>query len=201
MLGKRFERIIMICLIFAFTLTGCGDVNVKSLEETTLIVSKKGAVKDVIVESFDKDYYSENELKTFFDNRINEYCLGGNEGKVKLSELKVKKGVAKAVLDFDAIASYTDFYKESELYYGTINDAYDSGYSFDVSLRSFITSDIIDKSEIMEMKKAMVIITNECSRIVCPRNIAYISSNVEAIDRRNVRVSPESSGLAYIILK
>lgn len=201
MLGKKFKCIVIICLVFSFMLTGCGGVNVKNIDETAIIISKKGTVKDAIVESFDKDYYSENELRHFFAERIDEYNSKNNSGKVNLSELKIKKGVAKAILDFDSVETYMDFYEDTVLFYGTVNEAYDAGYTFDVSLKAAFSSETIGKSDVMEMKKSYVIITDEQSRVVCPKNIAYASANVEVIDKKNVRISNDSAGLAYIILK
>lgn len=201
MFRVKFECILIICLIFSFVMMGCGGTNVKDFSETTLIVSKKGTVKDVIVESFDKDYYSESELKIFFDNRINEYNLKSQASNVKLAELKVKKGIAKAILDFDSVTAFSDFYEDSILFYGNVNEAYDNGFAFDISLKSTSSSETIGKIDIMDMKKSLIIITSECSRIVCPKNIAYVSANVEVIDKKSARVSTDSTGLAYLLLK
>ncbi len=201
MFRVRFECILIICLIFSFVMTGCGSTNVKNIDETTLIVSKKGAVKDVIVEAFDKDYYSETELRSFFDDRVNEYALKNNSSSVKLTELKVKKGIAKAILDFDSANTFEDFYEDSVLFYGNVNEAYDNGFAFDISLKSTSSADTIGKADIMNMKKSLVIITNECVRIACPKNIAYVSANVEVINKNNARVSTDSTGLAYLLLK
>lgn len=53
----------------------------------------------------------------------------------------------------------------------------------------------------MGMQKEDIIIVSEVVRINSPKKIEYTSANVDVIDERNARVSSESAGLAYIVVK
>ena len=53
----------------------------------------------------------------------------------------------------------------------------------------------------MKMSDAEIIIVGEVVRVDCPKKVTYVSANVEVINDKTVRVSSDSSGLAYILLK
>jgi len=195
---KRFLLLISTLLI-TMMFAGCGQGK-EEFPESTLIFSKKGEVTNVIVESFTKDYYDVNGLTTFFNEKINEFKSSGDKGSITLTDLEVKDGLAKATLDFDSAGTYQDFYN-TELFYGTVNDAYDAGYTLNITLKEINGKETISKNEIMEMPKAKIIVLGEHMTVVSKRNIKYASANVEVVNKNKIRISSDSAGLAYLILE
>lgn len=195
---KRLS-LVLIALLITASLSGCGD-SADEYSESTLVFSKKGAVTDVIIEPFEKDYYDEAGLSTFFNEKINDFQSSSDKGTIILSSLKAEKGIAKAVLDFDCAKTYQQFYN-TDCFYGTINDAYDSGYGLNVTLKEINGTSTIKKEDIMEMQNKHIIIVAEPINIVSKDKIKYTSANVEVINNKNVRISSDSSGLAYLILE
>ena len=195
------KRVILVisALLITMTLLGCGSDDSDTLE-STLIFSKKGAVTNVIVEPFTKDYYDVDGLRTFFNEKVNEYKTSGEKGTIALSDIEIKGGVAKATLDFDSAQTYQDFYN-TELFYGTINDAYDAGYTLNITLKEVNGKETISKNDLMEMQKKKIIIVSEKIAVVSKNKIKYASANVEVIDKNNVRISSDSTGLAYLVLE
>ena len=190
------------CYLFisAVFLAGCSD-SADGITETTLIVARDGGVSEAIIEDFDKDYYLRSDLESFIDQRINEFNASGSEGKkVSLDRLTVENRKALAVVDFDSIETYADF-SGNEAFFGTISEAYDAGYSFDVTLKSTTESETIGKEEIMEMDDKHILVISEPISVRSSRRILYASANVDVKDTNNVSVSSESVGLAYMILK
>ena len=53
----------------------------------------------------------------------------------------------------------------------------------------------------MKMKDESIIVISEVVRVRSPKKIIYTSANVEVIDEKNARVSSDSTGLAYIVVK
>ena len=180
-------------------LTACAESE-DNFEETTITVERRGKVSENIVESFDKDYYDIEELKSEFTDSVNDYneSIGGEEIRLKKMELKNSKVYVN--IDFTGPSDYERFVGE-RLFVGTIDDAYDNGYSMDVTLKGVESGDRIGKVRIMGMKDKEIIILSEHVRINTFRDIAYVSANVDVIDSRSARVVNESDGLAYLILK
>lgn len=193
--------LLLVFILFSFSACGGGSDD-EIFDETTVSINKDGEIKEVIVESFDKDYYSEEGLNAFFQEKISDYNstnIGG--GNVKLEELIVENGKAKATLTFDSADTYKAF-NGASIFFGTVSEAYDKGYITETVLKENGSSSTITKIELMnELKDNNIIIVSEIVRVKCPSKITYTSANVEVIDDKNARISSESSGLAYILLK
>ncbi len=180
-------------------LAGCSGGEEK-FDETTISVEKRGKVSERIVESFDKDYYDVEELKAEYVQSVSDYneSIGGDE--IKLKKLELKDSKVYVDIDFTGPSDYESFVGE-KLFVGTINDAYDNGYSMDVTLKGVEDGDKIGKVRIMGMSDKDIIILSEHVRIRTFKDIAYVSANVDVINNREARVLSESDGLAYLILK
>jgi hypothetical protein len=103
-------------------------------------------------------------------------------------------------LDFTGPSDYENFTGES-LFVGSVGDAYDNGYSMDVTLKGVEKGDKIGKVQIMGLSDNSIIILSEHVRVRAFDDIAYVSANVDVIGDNEARVLSESDGLAYIILK
>ena len=79
-------------LIGISMLAGCG----KSLDADTdtVYVQKNGTVLSVDVETLDKDYYDETELKDYVTDAVSTYTGEHGKSAVKLENLSVKDGTA-----------------------------------------------------------------------------------------------------------
>ena len=196
-MNRRIRNIIILVLILA--LTGCAAKD-EDFEETTITVARKGKVTEKIVESFGRDYYDLEELKGEFARSVSDYndSIGGEEIELRSVELKDSKIYVN--IDFKGPSDYERFVGET-LFVGSINDAYDEGYTMDVTLKGVKTGDKIGKVQIMGMKDKNIVILSEHVRINTFRDIAYVSANVDVIGSRSARVLSESDGLAYLILE
>ena len=107
---------------------------------STLNFRKDRSILATSVESFEKDYYSEDELRQSVTDEITAYATGGAEadgsdgadgaggtGKVdsdavQLSSLSVADGSAHLVMQYASVQDYNAF-NDANLFYGTVNDA------------------------------------------------------------------------------
>lgn len=186
-----------ICILMCMCLTGCSRFE-EPITETTLQVSKGGAVVETIVEMFDKDYYNVDELKGEISDAIMQYP--GAADSIKFDDIHTEDNNVYVTLEFASLKDYEQFQKK-EAFYGSINDAYDAGYSMDVTLKGIKEGDKISKAELMQMSDEKIIIVSEPVCLRTPYKIAYVSANVEVIDSKCARISNESTGLAYVVLK
>lgn len=197
-----FKRLLCIfcILIMTSSLCACGAAAEEEIDESTLVIGKKGTITETIVDGFDKDYYDVNELKNEFDEAVSEYNGGKGEDCVKLTNIICENGQVHASLDFASFDDYEAFQNE-EIFLGTISEAYDAGYSMDVTLKGVSEGDKIGKNELMNNKENRILIISEPVLIKTYSKILYVSANVEVINDKMARISSESDGLAYLILK
>lgn len=186
-------------LIFSLIIiTGCAKGN--KAEENTIYINKNGNVTGAIVESFDKDIYKEDELKTQIEKEIEVYEEDNKDASIKLQKFDVSDGKAKVNIEYDSIESYSGF-NNVVAYCGTIKAAQAAGYEFLGEFKSTgkkppITIEEIDKSEDYK-----VIILSERQKIVTDFKVLYTSTNVEVSDDlKTVTVSDSDDNTQYIYI-
>jgi len=108
-----------LCVLFA--LTGCGakTLSVGDVSTSTMYINKDSEVQSAIIEVFDKDYYSEEELKQYLDTEIQEYNSQTGTTAVELTSYEVKDGKAAAVMSYVTMNDYRELNQvEAYLYTG-----------------------------------------------------------------------------------
>lgn len=199
-LKKRIIISPITALIVLCLLTGCSKGN-NDLNETTLIINGKGEITHHIVESFDKSYYNEDELRSEINDEIEEYCSSkGDDKLVKLKDLKILDGMASAELTFKDYSDYAAF-NEVDLFYGTIEEAIAADYPTDVTLKSVDDDDTIGKYEFEALKDNKIIVIGESILIKTPGRIEYTTANIDVIDKETAKMASDSVGVGYIVLK
>lgn len=195
------RKIIALIMSAAFLgLAACSQSGGGDYAESTMVVTKRGKISERLIESFDKEYYSLDELENEFESSILQYNenIGGEE--IRLKKLELNGNLLTVDLDFTGPSDYENFTGES-LFVGSVGDAYDNGYSMDVTLKGVEKGDKIGKVQIMGLSDNSIIILSEHVRVRAFDDIAYVSANVDVIGDNEARVLSESDGLAYIILK
>lgn len=191
---------ILLCSLFLYGCSSKDNAENESFDETTVSVSKNGEITEMIVAGFDKEYYSAEELKGEFVSEISTYNQSkGADDLAQLSNIEVRDGNVYVTMQFKSFDDYEAIQKE-DMFVGTINDAYDAGYSMNVTLKGTVNGDKIGKVEIMGMKDKHIVIISEPVKVKTYRPISYVSANVEVINEKEARVNSESGGLAYLVL-
>jgi len=201
--NRKLTIISLLILIIVFSLTACEKAaDDESYDETTITVDKKGQISETIVEAFNKDYYSTDELTTEFNAVIQKYNAQADDNDAAvLKEIKEENGNVYVKLDFKNHEAYEAVQNET-FFYGTIGQAYDSGYNMDVTLKGLEAGDKIEKVQIMGMSDKHIVIFSESAKIKLYSPILYVSANVDVVSDKVARSSSESgSGLCYIILE
>ncbi len=197
---KKGKALLVLISFITFLMTGCAGES-DDQNDTTLYISSKGEITHHIVESFDKSYYNEDELRNGINEQIEEYCKDkGDDSPVKLKELKILDGVATAELTFKDYSDYAAF-NEVELFYGTIREAMEANYPTDVTLKSVEDNETIGKYEFEALADNKIIVTGESLLIRTPEKIAYTTANIDVIDKTTAKMASDSVGVGYIVLK
>ena len=182
-------------LIGISMLAGCG----KSLDADTdtVYVQKNGTVLSVDVETLDKDYYDETELKEFVDSAVEEYNTENGKNSVKVDDLTVEDGTAKLRMDYETVDDYTAF-NGVELYEGKIVQALAAGYDFDTDFAGVdkdgsVTG--VTREDILAQEDLKVVIIKANTDVKIDGRILYVScDNVTVTGKDSVSIK-EGTGI------
>lgn len=185
-------------------LAGCGTPDVAT---NTIIVDKDGKVTEAIVESFDQEYYSEEELKAFVEEEIEAYIVDHSKGDVKMSGLSVDAGTAKMVMRYVDATTYRDFHKVN-FYVGTVVNAQSAGYDFNAkffAVKDGVADTTYAGTSTVVAEEGNVLVIQEYIDVQVPGTITYVSEGVQVNSNNSVSIVAENEGdvapLAYIIYK
>lgn len=165
--------------------------------------TKKGELTVTSVESFDKAYYDETELQTQIDSEIAAYN-DENGDHVSQESLTVADGVATLSMQYDSASDYQAF-NDQEMYWGTLEEAENSGY--DLSGLSGQTN-ATDESETFgegtarELAENTLIVITEPLDVITATDILYASDNltIARSDYAKVNGTVSESEPAILIL-
>lgn len=125
------RKYIMSCLLFMgiLFLTACGGkkkLSVDSLKESTILVRSDGSIEQYIMETFNKNYYKEEDLTSFAREKIDKYNDECGEKRIELLSVDVKKKKAYMLLEYESAEDYAEF-NAVEASLITVGDAQEKG--------------------------------------------------------------------------
>lgn len=173
-------------------LVGCGLD--QKIEGSYIQLNKDGSVEATIVELFDKDYYKVDELVAMTNQEIAAY-----NGAITLKEYELDGINMKMVFTFNDVDTYNS-YMPYKLYVGTVQEAYNAGYSIDRILRSTSSKgETIDRDNLLNMASSKVIIVDGAIALKTPTNITYYENSATLINK--TLVNPNGGNEYFIMYK
>ena len=160
---------------FTSLMTACGT---SSPEATSIEIDKEGAVTNVIYEEFKEDYLSVDELKGMASSEIEAYNSEYISPRITLDgvELDEDGGFVKLSMTFKSAEDFSNFNEET-VFYGTLEEARQSGYS--------ISSNLVDKGGaapedgyVDDHPESHIVITTNKANFKTPYSIKYMSKGV-----------------------
>ncbi len=172
-------RQIVLLLVVALLLTGCG---IKDYKSSTLSIDKKGRVTTVLVEDFDDSVYDFDDMKSTISSTIDAYNQENDEQSVELESCKkdAKKKLVYVKLRYSSTEAYQAF-NDRELFCGTVEEAsqtYDITGSFLAEDGTKLDADVVVAKE----KEQQMLVLNEPITVELAGSILYASENVEIKD-------------------
>lgn len=177
---KRMISISLVCVMIAGLLTACGS----SLDAdcNTVYVEKKGTIIGASIEKMDKDYYKEDELKEFIDEKVEAYQKEHEKNSVKVSDFSVKDGVAELFMKYAGYEEYQEF-NDVTLFAGTVPQALAAGYDFNTEftkIKDGKASGEVESSEVTESDYKVVVLSEKID-VNVDGTIKYMSSDFTSI--------------------
>ncbi len=201
-------------LLISAALWGCGESGtVKETEAggtgAELEVLKDGSIIETMTETFEKEYYDETNLRDILLAEVTEFNESFPEGDVTVDQFENVDGKLTVSVKYpsaDVYSAYnTDPYNNKKLFCGTIAQAQDAGYSFDISMTDAKGEKNIGKDDILGMGSSMVLISESPMLVKVSGKILYVGENVEALGKGKADLKADENGEAlgryYIIYK
>lgn len=200
---KKSKLLLLSLVLFAIiSFVGCGKV--KGWETSGIHVSKKGAVSEVIIESFDEKNYDEKELEDSIKTAIATHNKEIGKDTISLEKFQVKDKKTKVILEYKSIKDY-QLFNHLELYQGTLKEL-DTSIVEDTTMMVGVKDGKLNKEKKTPLE-TLIKENNQNYRIVVfegnmqvevDKNIVYASENLELSDKRIV-TSKEGHKLSFII--
>ncbi len=181
----------------ALFLAACGG---GSEDVSTVRIDAQGEVSSVVFDDFSESYYDIDELKEMAVGEIDTFNADYITPRVFFEEAElVNDGTTvKLSMNYKTAKDYTDF-NGSKLFFGTVEEAKEKGYTISDKLVSR-KGDTIDVSVVDEQTDRHVIITNDKSNIIAPYNIEYMSGGVELIGKKEAVLSSTGEEEVQLLL-
>lgn len=182
-------------------LAGCGTQDGES-SGAAISFTKEGKIRAEIRESFEQSYYDKDELQKTILAEAADHNHRAGDGSITVEKVEVENGMALVSMTYAKAEDYASF-NQVDFFAGSPEQAQAAGYDLNVVLSSVKNeSDTIGKSDILAMKDATILITDEKDAIALNGKALYVSDNVAVSqNEKQVQRTGEENGLAYIIFK
>ncbi len=198
-MSKKRRCMAAVLLLVLLMLTACGSAEPEEI--STIEVQKDGSIIQSTVGSFDKDYYSKEDLESFAKEEIQSYSASG-DGTIELSDISMlDDGNVKLTLKFDNSETYTAF-EGKTLFMGTIAQAIVAGYEPSGYMTPVEEGESADAS--VKVKKAdytmdmNILVVQEQYEVTVPGEILWVSSvGTKLTGESSVQINTDE--LTYII--
>lgn len=185
---KKSILVMVFCCVAIFLL-GCNTQNTINIEETksnTIFIKNDGTIQAATVETFDKDYYSSEELEAFITENMNDYNEANNKTAnneeqsesnpaISLESLKVDKGYAVLVLNYASIEDYNAF-NEKSMVFTTLSDVNGKEITLPDVYVSASDGAYVAPEVVLKNEKYKVIIVNDQTDLIIDGKIKYFTN-------------------------
>lgn len=176
--------------------TGCGEAETVT-DASGITVNEDMSVASHIVDDFDESVYSQSELQDMIVQESADYCSEYGAGTVSAAVPVVTDGTVSVDMTFASAEDYSQF-NLRRLDILTLEQAVADG-KVNISLQSIKDGTAADVSAIENKDGMYLLITDETGYVTLPGKVLYISDGVETVNKKQVLVTDEMDGLAYIV--
>lgn len=201
--------ILVMSIVLTIGLTACGstvgDIDLEA-GQSAIYIQEDGVVSYAVAETFDKDYYEEDDLEGKIEAEVaayNDSDEASVNDAIKLDEFDVSGDMATMVLEFatnyDFLEYVMDYNKvdKSKFYNGTI-----SGNSNCKIKGDFVSPDgkeTIKGKEVSKMSEADILIVDEAYKVQIKGKVLYTSTNCTIDEDGIISTAKADDGMSYIV--
>lgn len=174
LVGGLAVVLVLVIVLAIFVFGSCGKYDT---DTSAVYVQQNGKIISVSVEEFDEDTYSKSELKDYIKEVIASYNEEKGVTLVVQKDFDVEDDVASLVMEYATTDAFEDF-EGVELFAGTIAEAKEAGYAFDVEFASVVDGVVSEANagDFLENEEYKVVIIKANTKVCIPGEIAYVST-------------------------
>lgn len=198
-MSKKLALALALALVLCTT--GCkNDVKVTEFDESTLVIHKDGSVTEIMIDSFEQDYYSQSDLESYIDEQVKAYnrsnpSSSDEEGAVSIKKDKVvvEGETARVELTYEGADDYEAF-NLVELELTTADDV--TGDAMMLKYRD-AEGNQVSYMDLEDLEKYQAVIVHTTTQAAVDGKIAYVSDNVTMIDDSTAKCEGTLSVIIY----
>lgn len=187
--------LVLLGTLFLVVMTGCGknkaSITAEKVTTNTIVIKEDNTVQSSIVENFDKDYYSKEELETFIKEEVIDYNEKNGEDQIKMHSLHVADQKASVVFNYKDIDDYSIFNEISAKLLTTSEALQEDSI---LSLSEFVeakSGETVSRETAFSKEDATVLVIQEPLEIKIAGSILYYS-NAQKVDKHVLQTSGEN---------
>ncbi|WP_026651842.1 hypothetical protein [Butyrivibrio proteoclasticus] len=186
---------ILCATVMLSMLAGCAS---GKADVTNITIDKNGKVTNAIYEDFGQSYYDLDELSDVALTEISTYNNEYTQEKVTLesAEMLEESGSVKVVMKYESAYDYAHF-NHLTLFYGTVKEAIDSGYTIEGLIDKSGTAFAGDLSEYYDNH---IVITSDRSNIRTPYDVAYMTAGVVLLSKKEAVLQDATTDTVVLLL-
>ena len=181
-------------------LTACGSLG-NGTDETRISLNKDGSIHSYITESFDKEYYLQEELQQMILSEAASYNRNTGESRITVEKVEVTEQIATVEMTYTTSEDYSAF-NDGIFFVGSPAGAAEAGYDLNVVLSSVENpNETIGESDILAMGDVTLLITDVPERVEFFGKAVYADDHAILSENQKALLSAEDRGISYILFK
>lgn len=194
------KKISILLIAGVMVLSACGSLK-SSEEETSISLNKDGSITSCIIESFDKDYYLQDELQQMILSEAASYNRSVGESRISVEKVEVAEQIATVEMTYATAEDYNAF-NEVCFFVGSPSKAEEAGYDLNVVLSNTEDrNETIGKADILSMEDMTLLITDVPERVEFSGKALYADDHAALSENQKALLSAEDRGISYVLFK
>ena len=176
-------KTVLAWVLAAVCLTGCSQFKA---EHSAVELKKDGSVMAAVLDTLDKSYYDEEELKTAIDESVADYNEGKEETAIVVKKFEASEEGVQLYMNYAAAEDYQAF-NNVTFYAGDLQGAYDDHYEFPDTFWQVEKGKVtgtVTRSDILSGLNYYVLIYSEEMDVKVPGKIVYVSTDTAVTGKK-----------------
>lgn len=171
-------------------------------QQTEITVLKDESINIQIIESFDKPYYDEEDLRQSILTKVANYNRSAGSGNISVEKIEVEEQSAKVLMHYVSPEDYAQFNK-TVFFIGSTSQAKEAGYDLNTVLSGVEDAmETIGMSDMLNMSDYRILITDSKIPITLDGKIEYLSSNATVSkNKKTVTLVADTTEPAYVMFR
>lgn len=196
--------LVLLGILFLVVMTSCGknkvSITAENVTTNSIVIKEDNTVQSSIVEDFDKEYYSQEELETFINEEVTDYNEKYGEDQVKMHSIHVADKKASVVFNYNDIDDFSIFNGISAKLLTASQALQEDSIPTSLEFVEVKSGDSVSRETAFSKEDATVLIIQEPLEIIIDGTILYYS-NAQKVDKKVLQASGDNTTVVVFAKK